>query len=75
MDVALLNSILRHRLVIFGYMIIRNLLTIPSLISRSLPYGHFITRILKYFRVPINEPFCKLSKSIGDKVVCALGFE
>ncbi|KAH9769385.1 hypothetical protein KPL71_011979 [Citrus sinensis] len=48
---------------------------LPKLITRSLPYGHFITRILKYFSVPIQEPSCRPSKSIGDEVVSSLGFE
>jgi len=51
------------------------MLTIPALITRSLPYGHFITRILKYFDVPIQEPSCRPSKGIGDDVIFDLGFE
>ena len=51
------------------------MLSIPNLISRALPYGNFITHILKYFRVPINEPSYKPCRSIGDKVVYALSFE
>ena len=75
MDVALIDSILRHRPINLRYTIIRTMLSIPKLITRSLPYGHFITRILTRFRVPTNEPSCKPSKSSGDKAVCALGFE
>ena len=43
MDVALLDSILRHRPVYLGYTIIRIMLSIANLITRSLLYGHFIT--------------------------------
>ncbi|KAH9801517.1 Integrase catalytic domain-containing protein [Citrus sinensis] len=43
MDVALIDCILRRRPVNLGYTIIRTMLTIPALITRSLPYGHFIT--------------------------------
>ena len=75
MDVALINSILRHRLVSLGYIIICTMLSIPNLISRALPYENFITQILKYFRVPINKLSCKPYRSIGDEVVYALGFE
>ncbi|KAH9704714.1 hypothetical protein KPL70_011578 [Citrus sinensis] len=75
MDVALIDYILRHRPVDLGYTIIRNMLSIPKLITRSLPYGHFITRILKYFDVPIQEPSCRPSKGIGDDVIFGLGFE
>ena len=75
MDVALIDYILRHRPVNLGYTIIQAMLSIPKLITCSLPYDHFITRILKHFRVPTNEPSCKPSKSIGDEAVCALGFE
>ena len=75
MDVALIDCILRHRPVDLGYTIVRNMLSIPKLITRSLPYGHFITRILKYFSVAIQEPSCRPSKSIGDEAVSSLGFE
>ncbi|KAK9178223.1 hypothetical protein WN943_027413 [Citrus x changshan-huyou] len=75
MDVALIDCILRHRPVDLGYTIVRNMLSIPKLITRSLPYGHFITRILKYFSVHIQEPSCRPSKSIGDEAVSSLGFE
>ena len=75
MDVTLIDCILRHRPIDLGYTIIRNMLSIPKLITRSLPYGHFITRILKYFSVPIQEPSCRPSKGIGDDAIFGLGFE
>ncbi|KAH9753253.1 Integrase catalytic domain-containing protein [Citrus sinensis] len=75
MDVALIDCILRRRPVNLGYTIIRTMLTIPALITRSLPYSHFITRILKYFDVPIQEPPCRPSKGIGDDAIFGLGFE
>ena len=34
-----------------------------------------ITRILKFFDVPILEPSCRPSKGIGDDVIIGLGFE
>ncbi|KAH9763010.1 hypothetical protein KPL70_001029 [Citrus sinensis] len=75
MDVAMIDYILRGRLVDLGYSIIRTMLSIHALITRSLPYGHFITRILKFFEVPILEPSCRPSKGIGDEVIVGLGFE
>ncbi|KAH9671187.1 Integrase catalytic domain-containing protein [Citrus sinensis] len=75
MDVAMIDCILRGRLVNLGYSIIRTMLSIPALITRSLPYGHFITRILKFFEVLIREPSCRPSKGIGDEVIIGLGFE
>ena len=72
MDVALIDCILRRRSVDLGYTIVRNMLCIPKLITRSLPYSHFITRILKYFSVPIHEPSCRPSKSIEGEAVSAL---
>ena len=42
MDVALIDSILRHRPVNFGYTIIDTMLSIPNLITHSLLYSHFI---------------------------------
>ncbi|KAH9783400.1 Integrase catalytic domain-containing protein [Citrus sinensis] len=75
MDVAMIDCILRGRPVDLGYSIVRTMLSIPALITRSLPYGHFITRILKFFEVPILEPSCRPSKGIGDEVIVGLGFE
>ncbi|KAH9717278.1 hypothetical protein KPL71_021758 [Citrus sinensis] len=75
MDVAMIDCILRGRPVDLGYSIVRTMLSIPALITRSLPYGHFITRILKFFKVPILEPSCRPSKGIGDEVIVGLGFE
>ncbi|KAH9780749.1 Integrase catalytic domain-containing protein [Citrus sinensis] len=75
MDVVMIDCILRGRPVDLGYSIIRTMLSIPALITRSLPYGHFITRILKFFEVPILKPSCRPSKGIGDEVIVGLGFE
>ncbi|KAH9668296.1 hypothetical protein KPL70_021361 [Citrus sinensis] len=75
MDVAMIDCILRGCPVDLGYSIVRTMLSIPALITRSLPYGHFITRILKFFEVPILEPSCRPSKGIGDEVIVGLGFE
>ncbi|KAH9754083.1 hypothetical protein KPL71_015319 [Citrus sinensis] len=75
MDVAMIDCILRGRPVDLGYSIVRTMLSIPALITRSLPYGHFITRILKFFEVPILEPSCRPSKGIGDEVIVGLVFE
>ena len=75
MDVAMIDCILRCRPVNLGYTIVRTMLSIPPLITRSLPYGHFITRILKFFEVPILEPSCRTPKGIGDEVIIGLGFE
>ncbi|KAH9763753.1 hypothetical protein KPL70_001275 [Citrus sinensis] len=75
MDVAMIDCILRGPPVDLGYSIVRTMLSIPALITRSLPYGHFITRILKFFEVPILEPSCRPSKGIGDEVIVGLGFE
>ncbi|KAH9716551.1 hypothetical protein KPL71_021497 [Citrus sinensis] len=75
MDVAMIDCILRGRPINLGYSIIRTMLSILALITRSLSYGHFITRILKFFEVPILEPSCRPSKGIGDEVIIGLGFE
>ncbi|KAH9762390.1 hypothetical protein KPL70_000794 [Citrus sinensis] len=75
MDVAMIDCILRGRPVDLGYSIVRTMLSIPALITRSLPYGHFITRILKFFEVTILEPSCRPSKGIGNEVIVGLGFE
>ena len=72
MDVALIDCILKRRPVDIGYSTVRTMLSIPKLITRSLLYGHFITRIFKHFKVPIHEPSCRPSKSIEGEAVSAL---
>ena len=50
MDIPLIEFILRRRSINLGHTIIRTKLFIPKLITRSLPYGHFITQTLNILR-------------------------
>lgn len=68
-DVALLDCIPKRRPINLGYMIIHHMLSIPAMVNRSLLYGNFITRILRFF-IPINEP----TKPIRDEIIYNLGF-
>lgn len=74
-DVALIDCILRHRPVNLGYTLVRHMLSIPSMSTRSLPYGHFITRILRYFQIPLDEPTFEPTKPMGVEIVHSLGFD
>lgn len=52
MDVALLDCVLGGCLINLGYIVIRHMLSILGMVNRSLLYGSFITRMLKFFQVP-----------------------
>ena len=56
------------------YIILHHMLSTPCLVKRSLPYTSIITRILKYFQVPITEPTFLNSKELGDEAIANLGF-
>ena len=50
------------------------MLSIPTVINRSLPYGSIITRILRYFHVPITEPVYVESRKLGREIISAIKF-
>lgn len=75
-DVALLDYILRGRLVNLGYTIIRHMLCSFSVVNCSLPHDNFIIRILKLFQVPTYEPTFNPTKVVGEKKnIYSLGFD
>lgn len=74
LDVAILDCILKERVLSIGYIIFHHMLSTPSLAKRSLPYASIITRILEYFRVPITESISLNSRELGDDSIVNLGF-
>ena len=50
------------------------MLSTPRVSNRSLPYGSIITRILKYFRVPIAEPVYLETRKLGREIISAIGY-
>lgn len=75
LDVCLLDSILVGRKVDVGYILVQHMLDTPDNKSRSLPYGSIITRVLKYFKVPITEPPLDECKELGEEIITSLGFQ
>lgn len=73
-NVALIDCFLMYRPVNLGYTIVPHMLSISGTTTRSFLYGHFVTKILRYFKVPLNEPTFKPTKSIGEEIVYSLGF-
>ena len=74
LDVAILDCILEERVLNIGYIILHHMLSTPNLAKRSLPYANIITRILKYFRVPITEPISLNSRELSDESIANLGY-
>ena len=46
----------------------------PRVSNRSLPYGSIITRILKFFRVPITEPVYLETRKLGREIISVIEF-
>ena len=65
LDVGLLDSLIRRRHVSLSYTILCHMLSTPRVSNRSLPYGSIITRILKYFQVPITKPVYLETRKLG----------
>lgn len=74
LDVAIMDCILEGRVLNIGYIILHNMLNTPHITKKSLPYGSIITRILKFFKVPITEPTFLNPKELGDEAIANLGF-
>lgn len=75
MDVALLDCILRGLLINIRYVITRHMLSILGMVNCSFHYDNFITRILNFFQVPIDEPNFNITNVIGDEIIYSLGFD
>ena len=74
LDVGLLDSLIRRRHVSLSYTILCHMLSTPRVSNRSLSYGSIITRILKFFTVPINKPVYLETQKLGREIISTIGF-
>ena len=74
LDVGLLDSFIRRRHVSLSYTILCHMLSTPRVTNRSLPYGSIITRILKFFRVPITEHVYLKTWKLGREIIFVIEF-
>ena len=74
LDIGLLDSIIRRWHVSLSYTILCHMMSTPRVSNWSLPYGSIITKILKYFRVPISEPVYLETRKLGREIISAIGF-
>ena len=72
--VGLLDSLICGRHVSLSYTILRHMLSTPAVTNRSLPYGNMITRILRYFKVPITEHIFVETRKLGREIMYAIIF-
>lgn len=56
------------------YIILRRMLSTPAVNNILLPYGSIITRILRYFRIPITEPMYDETKRLGGEIILGINF-
>ena len=74
MDVGLLDSLITERPINPGYVILRHMLSTPTVNHRLLPYGSIISKILQHFQVPLRDAVYKETKRIGPKAMTSIGF-
>ena len=74
LDVGLLDSLIRGRKVHISFTIMRHMLSTPIVSHRSLPYGSIISKILRYFRVPLTKPVYIETKKMGREIISGIGF-
>ena len=74
LDIGLLDSLISRRHVSLSYTILCHMRFTPKVSNRSLPYGSIITRILKYFRIPIIEPVYLETRKLRREIISAIGF-
>ena len=74
LDVSLLDSLIHRRHVSLSYTILRHMLSTPAVTNRSLPYGNMITRILRYFKVPITKYVFVETRKLGREIISAIGY-
>ena len=74
LDVDLLDSLIQGRQVHLSFTILRHMLSTPAVSNRSLPYGRIITKILRYFHVPIIEPVYVESRNLGREIISAIRY-
>ena len=74
LDVGLLDSLIRRRQVSLSYTILCHMLSTLRVSNRSFPYDIIITRILKFFRVPITEPVYLETRKLGREIISVIKF-
>ena len=74
LDVSLLDSLIRGRQVHFSFTIVHHMLSTTAVSNRSLPYGSIISKILRYFHVPLTEPVYVETKKLVREIISGIGF-
>ena len=54
--------------------IMRHMLSTPVVSNMSLPYGNIISKIFRYFYVPLTEPVYVETKKMGGEIISRIGF-
>ena len=74
LDVGLLDSLIRERQVHLLFTIVRHILSTTAVSNRSLPYESIISKILRYFHIPLTEPVFVETKKLGREMISGIGF-
>ena len=74
LDVGLLDSLISGRPINLGYVIVRHMLSTPTVNHRLLPYGSIITKILRHFEVPLLDAGYIKTRRIGPEAMTSIDF-
>ena len=74
LDIGLLDSLIRGRQVHLSFTMVRHMLSTTAVSNRSLPYGSNISKIFRYFHVPMTEPIFVETKKLGREIISGFGF-
>ena len=74
LDVGLLDSLLSGRPINLGYVIVRHMLSTPTVNHRLLPYGSIITKLPRRFEVPILDAGYTETRRIGPEAMASISF-
>ena len=74
LDVGLLDSLFTGRPINLRYVILRRMLSTPSVNHCLLPYDSIISKILRHFQVPFWDVVYKETKLIDSEAMTSIGF-
>ena len=74
LNVGLLDSLISGQPINLGYVIVRHMLSTPSVNHCLLLYGSIISKILRRFKVPLRDAGYMETKRIGPEAMTSIGF-
>lgn len=74
LNVTILDSVIEGKVLNIRYIILHHMLSILKISNCSLSFSSIITRILKHFYIPLDEPKTLGTKGLSDEAISNLRF-